>query len=561
MGKKTIFKNIMVTLGCTAFASVYAIGGKYVVTSLLGGENGTKPAWLERVEIRVDDRASGNTVAGSMVAETAGAAGSPENLDSGVSNSGGSDRSDSGDTLQKPRFEEKEEEERETGTEMESESDVDGTEADRGQSGEKGDADETDKKSGSSLDKTDGSEKDSDKKDSDKKNSDEKDSDEKDSDKKDSDKKDSDEKDFDKKDSDEKDPDKDKKSRDAVKVSHVQVIDQEDQALAVMADVTAVVKTAMPCVVSITNEFTAYDYWYDEEYNEQANGSGIIVAQSDEELLIVTNYHVVEDNNSLYVQFTDDAEAYAYVKGTSPENDLAIVSVFLEDMSDDTLESIAIAALGDSDSLQVGEPAIAIGDSLGYGQSVTTGVISALNRNLFADDPSKTPEYLIQTDAAINPGNSGGALLNVRGEVVGINSSKIADYVIEGMGYAIPISTAKPIIEDLMQKETRRKVPQEERAFLGIAGTDVIEEATARYEMPEGVYVSNVLEDTAADEAGILKGDIIMYIDGERITHMEGLQGLLEYYAAGTEVEVVVMRQSNGEYKERTVKVVLGYQE
>ena len=554
MGKKTIFKNIMVTLGCTAFASVYAIGGKYVVTSLLGGENGTKPAWLERVEIRVDDRASGNTVAGSMVAETAGAAGSPENLDSGVSNSGGSDRSDFGDTLQKPRFEEKEEEERETGTEMESESDVDGTEADRGQSGEKSDADETDKKSGSSLgkaDKTDGSEKDSDKKDSDEKDSDEKDSDEKDSD----------EKDFDKKDSDEKDSDKDKKSRDAVRVSHVQVIDQEDQALAVMADVTAVVKTAMPCVVSITNEFTAYDYWYDEEYNEQANGSGIIVAQSDEELLIVTNYHVVEDNNSLYVQFTDDAEAYAYVKGTSPENDLAIVSVFLEDMSDDTLESIAIAALGDSDSLQVGEPAIAIGDSLGYGQSVTTGVISALNRNLFADDPSKTPEYLIQTDAAINPGNSGGALLNVRGEVVGINSSKIADYVIEGMGYAIPISTAKPIIEDLMQKETRRKVPQEERAFLGIAGTDVIEEATARYEMPEGVYVSNVLEDTAADEAGILKGDIIMYIDGERITHMEGLQGLLEYYAAGTEVEVVVMRQSNGEYKERTVKVVLGYQE
>lgn len=543
MGKKTIFKNIMVTLGCTAFASVYAIGGKYVVTSLLGGENGTKPAWLERVEIRVDDRVSGNTVAGSMVAETAGAAGSPENLDSGVSNSGGSDRSDSGDTLQKPRFEEKEEEE-ERETEMESESDVDGTEADRGQSGEKGDADETDKKSGSSLDKTDKT-----------------DGSEKDSDKKDSDKKDSDEKDFDKKDSDEKDSDKDKKSRDAVKVSHVQVIDQEDQALAVMADVTAVVKTAMPCVVSITNEFTAYDYWYDEEYNEQANGSGIIVAQSDEELLIVTNYHVVEDNNSLYVQFTDDAEAYAYVKGTSPENDLAIVSVFLEDMSDDTLESIAIAALGDSDSLQVGEPAIAIGDSLGYGQSVTTGVISALNRNLFADDPSKTPEYLIQTDAAINPGNSGGALLNVRGEVVGINSSKIADYVIEGMGYAIPISTAKPIIEDLMQKETRRKVPQEERAFLGIAGTDVIEEATARYEMPEGVYVSNVLEDTAADEAGILKGDIIMYIDGERITHMEGLQGLLEYYAAGTEVEVVVMRQSNGEYKERTVKVVLGYQE
>ncbi|MDE7272147.1 MAG: trypsin-like peptidase domain-containing protein [Lachnospiraceae bacterium] len=328
-----------------------------------------------------------------------------------------------------------------------------------------------------------------------------------------------------------------------------------------MADVTAVVKAAMPCVVSITNEYTAYDYWYDEEYEEQVNGSGIIVAQSDEELLVVTNYHVVEDNNNLYVQFIDDEEAIAYVKGASPENDLAIVSVFMEDMSDKTLESIAIAALGDSDSLQVGEPAIAIGNSLGYGQSVTTGVISALNRNVFADASDVNQGYLIQTDAAINPGNSGGALLNVKGEVIGINSSKIADYVIEGMGYAIPISTAKPIIEDLMKRETRKKVPAEERAFLGITGTDVIEEATARYEMPEGVYVSNVLEDTAADEAGITKGDIIIYIDGEKITRMAELQGLLEYYTAGTEVEVVLMRPNNGEYKERTVDVTLGYRE
>lgn len=249
------------------------------------------------------------------------------------------------------------------------------------------------------------------------------------------------------------------------------------------------------------------------------------------------------------------------MKGISPENDLAIVTVFLEDMSDDTLESIAIAALGDSDSLQVGEPAIAIGNSLGYGQSVTTGVISALNRNVFADDPDMIPGYLIQTDAAINPGNSGGALLNVKGEVIGINSSKIADYVIEGMGYAIPISTARPIIEDLMQRETRKKVPEEERAFLGITGTDVSEEATAQYEMPEGVYVRDVLEDTAADEAGILKGDIIMYIGDERVTHMEELQGLLEYYAAGTEVEVVLMRQSNGEYREQTIDVILGHRE
>ncbi|MDE7416361.1 MAG: trypsin-like peptidase domain-containing protein [Lachnospiraceae bacterium] len=515
--KKSTFKNIMVTLGCTAFAGVYVLGGGYVISTFMDGANGTRPAWLERVEIHVDENASENIVAdnslsGSVIAGAAGVEGARnvdnaptgQSSDSGVNHNGNNDKSSSGDTLQKPRFEEEETDETDTETdEAESETDLE-SETDDEQSEEA--KDETD---GKSADKKEEKE----------------------------------------------------ERKDSVQVSHVKVIDQEDQALAVMADVTAVVKTAMPCVVSITNEYTAYDYWYDEEYDEQANGSGIVVAQSDEELLIVTNYHVVEDNNNLYVQFIDEEEAIAYVKGTSPENDLAIVSVFLEDMSDKTLESIAIAALGDSDSLQVGEPAIAIGNSLGYGQSVTTGVISALNRNVFADDPDMIPGYLIQTDAAINPGNSGGALLNVRGEVIGINSSKIADYVIEGMGYAIPISTAKPIIEDLMQKETRKKVPEDERAFLGIAGTDVIKEATARYDMPEGVYVNNVLEDTAADEAGILKGDIIMYIDGEKITRMEELQGLLEYYAAGTKVEVVLMRQSDGEYKERTVDVMLGYKE
>lgn len=490
MGKKnSVFKNIMVTLGCTAFAGVYVVGGGYAVSTLMGGQNGARPAWMDRVEIRVGENASQGTSSGAS-----------------MKYSGNNDRSNSGDTLQKPRFEEDEEEtqteeyESETETELEPEAETE-TETESEPSEDEDEKDEKATKDGKETD------------------------------------------------------------REFVEVSHVQTIEQEDQALAVMADVTAVVKTAMPCVVSITNEYTAYDYWYDEEYDERANGSGIVVAQSDEELLIVTNYHVVEDNKNLYVQFIDDEEAMAYVKGISPENDLAIVTVFLEDMSDDTLESIAIAALGDSDSLQVGEPAIAIGNSLGYGQSVTTGVISALNRNVFADDPDMIPGYLIQTDAAINPGNSGGALLNVKGEVIGINSSKIADYVIEGMGYAIPISTARPIIEDLMQKETRKKVPEEDRAFLGITGTDVSEDAAAQYEMPEGVYVRNVLEDTAADEAGILKGDIIMYIDGEKITHMEELQGLLEYYAAGTEVEVVLMRQSNGEYKERTIDVMLGYRE
>lgn len=480
MGKKnSAFKNIMVTLGCTAFAGVYVLGGGYVVSAFMGGENGARPAWLERVEICVEENAPQSSASGTS-----------------VTHNGNNDRSDSGDTLQKPRFEEDEEETQTETEESEYESETE-TELDDDPSEEPEDVESTEEE----------------------------------------------------------------EERESVAVSHVQTIEQEDQALAVMADVSAVVKTAMPCVVSITNEYTAYDYWYDEEYDELVNGSGIVVAQGDDELLIVTNYHVVENNNNLYVQFIDDEEAVAYVKGVSMENDLAIVSVFLEDMSDDTLESIAIAALGDSDSLQVGEPAIAIGNSLGYGQSVTTGVISALNRNVFADDPDMISGYLIQTDAAINPGNSGGALLNVKGEVIGINSSKIADYVIEGMGYAIPISTAKPIIEDLMQKETRKKVPEEERAFLGIAGTDVSEEATVQYEMPEGVYVKNVLENTAADEAGILKGDIIMYIDGEKITHMQELQGMMEYYAAGTEIEVVLMRQSNGEYKERTIDVMLGYKE
>ena len=469
MGKKnSTFKNIMVTLGCTVFAGVYALGGGYAAYKLLGGDtDSTQPAWLDRVEIRVDEKDAG----------------------SGVTEASNNHLFDFGRVPQKPRFEEKEEETETTDEEETEELDTES-------------ALETETASETEEDSEEESESDS----------------------------------------KTKKPDKKKKP---VEVEQVQVLEQDEKELAVLADVSAVARTAMPCVVSITNEYTAYDYWYDEEYDERANGSGIVVAQSSEELLIVTNYHVIQDNNNLYVQFIDDREAMAY-----------------DDMSDKTLKSISIAALGDSDSLQVGEPAIAIGNSLGYGQSVTTGVISALNRNVFADDPEMNNQgYLIQTDAAINPGNSGGALLNVKGEVVGINSSKIADYVIEGMGYAIPISTAKPIIEELMLKETRKKVPAQERAFLGVAGTDVIEEATARYEMPEGVFVTNVLEDTAAEKAGIQKGDIITYIDGERITGMDELQGLLEYYAGDTEVEVVLMRPNNGEYKERTIEVMLEYKE
>lgn len=526
MGKKnSTFKNVMVTLGCGAFAGTVVMGGGYIV-SAYAGDVDLRPAWLDKVEIRVNEQnAAFASADGKLHTETI------ENNNSGAEHAdasadgnyagkgtdiggGGKPDLDLDDVPQEPRFKDDEETETETESNTETQQQSE-TESESESETETENTTETEEIEENKTDKED------------------------------------------KKDTE----DKKESRRKPIEVDHVQTIQQEELSSAVVADVTAVVKVAMPCVVSITNEYTAYDYWYDEEYDEEANGSGIIVAQSDEELLIVTNYHVVEDNNNLFVQFNDDKEAVAYVKGQSPENDLAVITVFLDDVSDETLENIAIAALGDSDSLQVGEPAIAIGDSLGYGQSVTTGVISALNRDIFADDPEVNPGYLIQTDAAINPGNSGGALLNVRGEVIGINSSKIADYVIEGMGYAIPISTAKPIIDDLMQKETKKKVPMEERAFLGIAGTDVTEDANARYEMPEGVYVSNVLENTAADKAGIIKGDIITYIDGEKLTQMDQLQNLLEYYAAGTEVEIVVMRQRDGEYRQQTIDVTLGAKE
>lgn len=349
-----------------------------------------------------------------------------------------------------------------------------------------------------------------------------------------------------------------KTKKSSIQVGNVQTVQQAGTAKAVVTDVTEVVKAAMPCVVAITNEYTAYDYWYGEEYDEEASGSGIIISQNDGELLILTNYHVVEDANDLYVQFIDNTEVMAYAKGVAPDEDLAVVSVFLEDVPDETLEKIAIAALGDSDALEVGEPSIAIGNSLGYGQSVTTGVVSALDCNIFEDDEDISLTSLIQTDAAINPGNSGGALLNVSGEVIGINSSKIADYAIEGMGYAIPINTAKPIVDELVKKETKRKAASEERAFLGISGTDVSEEAVVKYEMSEGVYVSGVLENTAAAKAGIKKGDIITAIDDERVTSMNRLQGILEYYAAGTSAEVTFMRIQDDGYEKKTVKVTFG---
>ena len=530
--RKSTFKNVMISLGCAAFAGIYGIGGCYLLTVMTGnGEKNALPAWMDKVEIHV-------SVESNEKPDAQTAAGTSQQSDGEVYH----DDTYSESIGQNPRFH-ADEDSGEAGEQDVTEKKEQGTVTVKKPSGDQNTKDDTVEETGTEEVDDDASEEQTEMESSDE---------ESDSKKKDSN----------------KDSDEEADQKEYVTVENVELLEQPEAQISV---VTNVVKAAMPCVVAVTNEYTAYDYWYDEMVDDTICGSGIIVAQSDEELLIVTNYHVIEDNNDLYVQFIDEEEATAYVKGTSPDNDIAIISVFLDDLSDETLESIAIAALGDSDQLQVGEPAIAIGNSLGYGQSVTTGIISALNRTIYTVDEedvdtegeehSTKQEGLIQTDAAINPGNSGGALLNVRGEVVGINSSKIADYVIEGVGYAIPISTAKPIIEDLMQKETRKKVAAKERGFLGIAGNDVSEEAMEQYDMPEGVFVSEVLEDTAAEKAGLLKGDIITSIDGEKVTQMKGIQNLLDYYTAGTEVEITFMRQSKGEYKELEVDVTLGYKE
>lgn len=323
-------------------------------------------------------------------------------------------------------------------------------------------------------------------------------------------------------------------------------------------DVSEVVKEVMPAIVSINNHYAETMSWFGQQYvNEaDASGSGIIVGQNDSELLIVTNYHVISDTEKLTVQFVEGSEAEAAVKGTDAKMDLAVIAVNIDNIDKDTLNEIAVATLGDSDSLVVGEPAIAIGNSLGYGQSVTTGVISALDRTIELSDGADGT--FIQTDAAINPGNSGGALLNMKGEVIGINSNKIGGSAIEGMGYAIPISAASPIIAELMLKETKNKVAEEERGYLGIAGITVTEYVIEAYDMPEGVYISQVYENTAAAEAGLRKGDIITKFDGEQITSMDELQRELEFHAKGDTVDITVMSVGPQGYAERTVQLTLG---
>ncbi|MBO5092749.1 MAG: trypsin-like peptidase domain-containing protein [Lachnospiraceae bacterium] len=336
------------------------------------------------------------------------------------------------------------------------------------------------------------------------------------------------------------------------------VITTNNSVTTVTTDVTGVVEKVMPSVVSITNVYTEESNFFGQklESQNQASGSGIIVGENDTELLVVTNAHVISDADTLSVQFIDGEQAQAQVKGYDSDKDLAVIAVPLDQIGSTTKDSISIATLGDSDSLTVGEPVIAIGNALGYGQSVTTGVVSALNREL-----EGTNNKLIQTDAAINPGNSGGALVNINGEVIGINSNKIGGTAVEGMGYAIPISSAKPIIEDLMTKTTKVKVAEGEKAYLGISGVNVTEEVSQMYGMPKGVYVGQVYEGTAAQKAGLVKGDIITKFDGSSVASMEELQKMMEYYPAGSEVEITIQQGSPNGYQEKKVTVVLGAKE
>lgn len=328
-------------------------------------------------------------------------------------------------------------------------------------------------------------------------------------------------------------------------------------------DVRGIAKNAMPSIVAITNksvqEVQSYFSMFSrsggtQEQEVESQGSGIIVGQNENELLIATNNHVVEDADTLSVCFVDDQAYEAVVKGTDADNDLAVVAVKLSDISEDTMSQIKISEVGDSDALEVGEQVVAIGNALGYGQSVTTGIVSAVNRQM---DNSDSGNGFIQTDAAINPGNSGGALLNMNGQVVGINSAKLASTEVEGMGYAIPVSTASPILEDLMNRQTRTKVSDDQAASMGIKGQTVDSSIAETYGIPQGVYVAEVEKDSAAEKAGITTGSVITKFDGITVKSMDELKGQLAYYAAGETVNLVVKIADNGTYVEKTLTITL----
>ena len=330
----------------------------------------------------------------------------------------------------------------------------------------------------------------------------------------------------------------------------------------VESDVSDVVEKVMPAMVSIVNNFTETANVFGQQYTQEeaASGSGIIVGKTDDELLIVSNNHVVESADTLTVTFIDGSEAQAQVKGLDSDMDLAVIAVSLNDLSDDTKNAITVATLGSSDDLKLGEPVIAIGNALGYGQSVTNGIVSALNREITLENGSTGT--FIQTNAAINPGNSGGALLNMNGEVIGINSNKIAGTTVEGMvegiGYAIPITSASPIIADLMERQTRTKVAEDEVGYIGISLQEVTSQISQMYNMPEGIYVVSVEEGSAAANAGIMKGDIITKFDGSSISSYSDLQKTLQYYAAGDSATITVQRPQNGEYVSVELNLTLG---
>ena len=324
-------------------------------------------------------------------------------------------------------------------------------------------------------------------------------------------------------------------------------------------ELTRVVDKVMPSIVSVYNDFTEeVQTFYGQTFTRQgeSTGSGIIIGKTDSELLIVTNNHVVEDADHLRVLFIDQETCDAEIKGTDPSNDLAVIAVPLDSIKTTTQGQINVATLGNSDNLKIGEDVIAIGNALGYGQSVTTGIVSANNREI--SDETITGTF-IQTDAAINPGNSGGALVNINGNVIGINSNKIGGDTVEGMGFAIPISRAIPIIEDLMSRETLSKVDEAEQGTIGISGATVTSDVSKAYNMPVGVYVAQIIENGGAAGSDLQEGDIITAINGQTISSMEELQKMLQYYKAGTEVTLTVQRQNGkGSYEEAQIKVTLG---
>ena len=337
------------------------------------------------------------------------------------------------------------------------------------------------------------------------------------------------------------------------------------------SNVSAVAQNCMPSIVSITNVSVSDVQNYFSMYgnNSRSNpftqqestsvGSGVIINKKNGEIDILTNYHVIEGATTLTCTLADNTNVEATVKGVDADRDLAVISIKTSDLSEDTLKQIAIATIGDSDKLQVGEQVVAIGNALGYGQSATTGIVSATNRSVSTSSDTDKSQSYIQTDAAINPGNSGGALLNMSGELIGINSAKLSDTNVEGMGYAIPISDASDTIQNLMNQVTKTKVSEAEQGYLGIQGVDVSDESAKMYNMPTGVYISDVVKNGGAQQAGLTKGSVITGLEGTTISDMNSLKEQLQYYRVGDKVKVTVqVPGNNGEYTEKTVEVTLG---